>query len=69
MTPRHIEKGFSMLILERKLNGVIRIGNDITIMVTKLGNHKVSLGITAPQHLAISRVEPPQAKEGESDAT
>jgi len=56
-----------VLILSRKKDEVIRIGSEITIMVTKLGNHKVSLGITAPQHLAISRVEPPQAKEGKPD--
>jgi carbon storage regulator len=46
-----------MLILTRKLGETIIIGEDITIMVTKIKGGQVQLGITAPKHIAIHREE------------
>jgi carbon storage regulator len=49
--------GIPMLVLSRKLNERIFIGHDITIMVTRLGNGQVRLGIEAPQDVLIRRSE------------
>ncbi len=46
-----------MLVLSRKLNERIFIGHDITIMVTRLGNGQVRLGIEAPGDVLIRRSE------------
>lgn len=60
-----------MLILTRRVNESIRIG-EIEIMVTKitvsgmeLRGAQVKLGIDAPAHMVIDRVEKPK-KGGES---
>ena len=46
-----------MLVLERKLDQIITIGNDITIQIVKIQRGSVRLGITAPEALAIHRWE------------
>ena len=54
-----------MLVLTRKINETILIGDDIEIMVTRIQEGKVRLGITAPKHLSIDREEIRKAKEKE----
>ena len=44
-----------MLVLTRKLNQTIQIGDDITIMVVSIFPDKVRLGITAPPEIPIVR--------------
>jgi carbon storage regulator len=51
------QEGFPMLVLSRKVNERIYIGNDITIMVTRLGSGQVRLGIEAPEEVLIRRSE------------
>jgi carbon storage regulator len=46
-----------MLVLTRKVNERIRVGEDITITVVRLGPGSVRLGIDAPGHLSIVREE------------
>lgn len=46
-----------MLVLSRKLNERIRIGEGIVIVVKRLGEGKVSLGIQAPPDCLILRDE------------
>lgn len=46
-----------MLILSRKKGESIKIGDDIEIFVTEIKGDKVRLGISAPEHLKISRTE------------
>ena len=46
-----------MLVLSRKTNEKIRIGNDITITIVRVHGKTVVVGIDAPKDLAITRIE------------
>lgn len=46
-----------MLILTRKVGEVIRIGEHITIMPTRIGPNAVRIGIEAPREMEIVREE------------
>ena len=46
-----------MLVLSRKKNEVIRIGDDISVMVIEVRQDKVRLGIDAPAHVSVHRQE------------
>ncbi|OHB55654.1 MAG: carbon storage regulator [Planctomycetes bacterium GWF2_42_9] len=44
-----------MLVLTRKANESIRIGNDIEIEVVRIQGNQIRLGITAPKGIPIVR--------------
>ncbi len=46
-----------MLILTRKVDEVILIGDDIRIKIVEIRGKQVRLGIEAPDHLSIKRIE------------
>jgi carbon storage regulator len=46
-----------MLILTRKVNEAILIGEDIRITVVEIRGRQVRLGIEAPAHLSVKRIE------------
>jgi len=46
-----------MLVLTRKLNESIMIGNDIEITVLAVEGEQIKLGINAPKHVDIHRKE------------
>ena len=46
-----------MLVLSRKKDQVIRIGDDISVMVIEVRKDKVRLGIDAPAHVGVHRQE------------
>lgn len=46
-----------MLVLSRRLDETIQIGDDITIVVHQLRGNRVSIGIEAPRDLRIVRGE------------
>lgn len=46
-----------MLVLKRKLDEKIVIGDDITIMVLEIRGDSVKLGIEAPKDVAVHRQE------------
>jgi len=46
-----------MLVLTRKVNQKIRIGNGITITMLKVQGDQISVGIEAPKDLLIIREE------------
>ena len=54
-----------MLVLTRKLNEQIQIGNDITITVVRVKGNTVRVGIDAPRDVRVIRAELPQSGAGE----
>ncbi|TWU18434.1 carbon storage regulator CsrA [Allorhodopirellula heiligendammensis] len=46
-----------MLVLTRKLNEKIKIGDDITITIIKLRNNQIRIGIEAPRDVRVLRAE------------
>lgn len=53
-----------MLTLTRELNESLFIGDDIEVIVTRIGNKSIRLSIRAPKDVAIVRAEAVN-KEGE----
>jgi carbon storage regulator len=54
-----------MLVLTRKVNERIQIGQDVTITIVRIGPMSVRVGIDAPPHTEILRGE---LIEGQSEA-
>ena len=50
-------KEVNMLILSRRVEQVICIGDDIEVMVTRIGPNSVRIGVKAPKHINIARKE------------
>ncbi len=50
-------KEVDMLILSRRVEQVICIGEEIEVMVTRIGPHSVWIGVKAPKHINIARKE------------
>lgn len=53
-----------MLVLSRKEDEVIKIGDFITITVVRIAGNRVRIGIEAPEDYVISRPEQPR-KDGD----
>ena len=50
-----------MLVVSRKVDQVIQIGQNIEIMVTAIERGQVKIGIKAPHDLKITRKDKPNA--------
>ncbi len=70
---KKIDQGLDMLVLSRKKDEKIVIGDSITLMVIEIRGDKVRLGIEAPRDVtvhreevyeAIKRENTPDAKQG-----
>ncbi len=46
-----------MLVLSRKKNESVMIGDDIKIMIIEIRGNKVRIGIDAPKHVKVHREE------------
>ncbi|MDR1784911.1 MAG: carbon storage regulator CsrA [Spirochaetaceae bacterium] len=57
-----------MLILTRRLNEKIKIGEDITVTVIELRGDQVKIGIEAPKHVKVFRQEVYNAIQSENRA-
>jgi carbon storage regulator CsrA len=53
-----------MLVLSRKENETIQIGDDITITLVKIDRNRVRIGITAPVDVKVLRSELAEEKHG-----
>lgn len=53
-----------MLVLSRKKNEVIRIGESVELTVVEIRGDKVRLGFTAPPEVRIDREEVHHARSG-----
>jgi carbon storage regulator len=51
------DTGETMLILSRKVNEKIMIGDDISISIIDIKNDQVRLGVDAPRHVKVFRQE------------
>lgn len=56
-----------MLVLSRKVDERILIGNDISLIVVEIRGDKVRLGIDAPRHMPVHREEVAKAIAAEGD--
>ena len=56
-----------MLILTRKTTEVIRIGNDVQVVVLAIKRNEVRLGIVAPLDVVVDRAEVAERKRRERD--
>ena len=54
-----------MLILTRRVNEAIRVGEDITVVVMGVKGNQVRIGIEAPKELSVDREEVRERKERE----
>lgn len=54
-----------MLVLSRKKDQVVCIGDDIEVKVIEIRNGTVRLGITAPKQVEVDRLEIRERKEAE----
>jgi carbon storage regulator len=53
----HFQRSETVLVLSRKVEERIRIGDEITIVVTRISKDKVRLGVDAPKHMQVHREE------------
>ena len=56
-----------MLILTRKTNEVIRVGNDIQVIVLAIKANEFRFGIVAPLDVVVDREEVAECKRREHD--
>ncbi|SHK65100.1 carbon storage regulator, CsrA [Selenomonas ruminantium] len=57
-----------MLVLTRKAQEEIMIGDNIVVSIVKVSGGKIKLGITAPPEISIKREEDPQKFERQARA-
>ncbi|MBQ1416866.1 MAG: carbon storage regulator [Selenomonas sp.] len=49
-----------MLVLTRKANEEIMIGDNIVVSIVKVSGGKIKIGVTAPTEISVKRAEKPQ---------
>jgi len=57
-----------MLILSRRAGEAIKIGDDVTVVITKLERNQVKVGIVAPRETKIVREELLEADKAAREA-
>jgi carbon storage regulator len=63
----HTSNGGEMLVLTRKTNQSIMIGDDIEVTVLAVARDKIRLGITAPREVPVFRKEVYLSIKGEEN--
>ena len=46
-----------MLILTRRVNEKLMVGDDVTVTVLSISGNQVRIGVTAPRHVPVYREE------------
>ncbi len=46
-----------MLILTRNIGQILRIGDDVSVVVLGVNGNQVRIGVDAPKHVAVHREE------------
>jgi carbon storage regulator len=46
-----------MLILTRRVNEKLMVGDDVTVTVLSISGNQVRIGVTAPRHVPVHREE------------
>ena len=62
-------KESAVLVLTRKVNESIEIGNDITVTITQIKGGRIRIGIEAPDNIRIMRSELSEEPEADTPAT
>src|SRR4051812_12854868 len=52
-----LQGGLPMLVLSRKVNEKVMVGDDIVITIVKIDRNQVRIGISAPGHVPVYREE------------
>src|SRR3954447_23563779 len=52
-----LQGGIPMLVLSRKVNEKIMVGDDVVITIVKIDRNQVRIGISAPGHVPVYREE------------
>jgi carbon storage regulator len=58
-----------MLVLSRKVGEAIQIGDNIEVMVVRIGPGVVRIGVAAPKDVTVFRPEIAEKRDGESPPT
>ena len=53
----HFQRSGTVLVLSRRVEERIRIGDEITIVVTRISKDKVRIGVDAPRGMQVHREE------------
>ena len=56
-TGASVTEDFNVLVLSRRLHESIKIGDDITVTITKIEGQRVRIGIEAPPNVKVVRDE------------
>lgn len=60
-----------MLVLSRRVEEIICIGDDIEVLIVHIGPNSVRIGIKAPKHINIARkelrIESPEIEDSDCD--
>jgi carbon storage regulator len=57
-----------MLVLSRKVNEAVCIGNDVEVIVLAVKGNQVQIGINGPRNIIVDRVEVAERKRRERGA-
>ncbi len=60
---QHITEVTAMLVLSRKKNEVLMIGDNVSITIVEIRGDKIKLGIVAPPDVTVDRLEVWKAKQ------